>query len=230
MFSDTTCQSDRTWVPSSECREVTCTVPILQNGYYMLDNSQVSAGSVLALPSVLTPLCSVGYTPVPPTTQTCQINGQWTGQTPTCIAITCGNLPQDFANGYYDVEGHSAPYEYNHAIVPSCNDGFYLQQGGKRHCIGINLWSGDDALCFPITCASPRAFRHGTYNLSQNEYAYGSVLVPSCLNDYHLENKENHRVCVNKDSWSGVDPVCQISQDDLNNAPTCIEGYKITLF
>jgi len=97
----------------------------------MLDNSQVSAGSLLALPSVLMPLCSVGYTPVSPTTRTCQINGQWTGQPPACNAITCGNLPQEFANGYYDVEGHSSPYEYNHAIMPSCNDVFFSSKEGK---------------------------------------------------------------------------------------------------
>jgi len=72
--------------------------------------------ALLALPSVLTPLCSVGYTPVPSTTRMCQINGQWAGQPPTCIAITCGNLPQDFANGYNDV-GHNSPY------VQPCNYG-----------------------------------------------------------------------------------------------------------
>ena len=111
------CQSDRTWVPSQEYRDVSCAVPVLQNGYYMLDNSQVAAGSVLALPSVLTPLCSVGYTPVLPKTRTCQIKDQWTGQPPSCSALTCGNLLQGIVNGYYDVEGHSSPYEYNGAIM-----------------------------------------------------------------------------------------------------------------
>ena len=98
----TTCQSGRTWFPSPKCTQVTCSVPSLPNGYYVLNNGQVTVNSSLSVQSVITPICVVGYTPTPSTTRICQSNGRWTEQQPTCIAITCESLPQNVVDGHYD--------------------------------------------------------------------------------------------------------------------------------
>ena len=208
----TTCQSDRTWFPSPQCTRVSCVVPYLQNGYYKFNNVHVTADTRLAFQSVITPNCFDGYTPIPSTPRTCQSTSQWDVREQICKAITCVAFPKDFQNGYYDAEGRNSPYQYNQSITPSCKGGFHLQQGGERRCTGINEWSGEDAVCQRITCRHPNNFTHGNYNGTETVYPYITTLISSCQTGYRLNNKDNVRVCVNNNTWSGTEPECQIVQ------------------
>jgi len=198
-------------------------VPSLPNGYYVFNNDQVTVNSSLSVQSVITPNCFDGYTTTPSTARTCQSNGQWTEQQPTCIAITCESLPQNFVDGHYDAGGSSAPYLYNHKITPSCNAGYYLQRGEERQCIEINVWSGEDAVCLPITCTHPNSYSHGSYNGTQTVYTFGSTLKQSCQTGYRLNNNDNVRVCVNNNTWSGPEPECNIVK--CTAPPTIEHGF-----
>jgi len=221
----TTCQSDRTWLPSPKCTQVTCSVPSLLNGYYVLNNGKVTANSLLSVESVITPICVVGYTPIPSTARTCQSDGQWTEPQPTCIAITCESLPINVLDGHYDAGGSSAPFMYNHRITPSCNAGYYLQRGEERRCTEINVWSGENPVCLPITCTHPNNYSHGSYNGTQTVYTFGSTLIPSCQTGYTLNNNDNVRICVNNNTWSGSKPECHIVKC---TAPPTIEHGSLS--
>jgi len=221
----TICQSDRTWFPSPKCTQVTCSVPSLLNGYYVLNNGQVAANSRLSVESVITPSCVIGYTPTPSTARTCQSDSQWTEQQPTCIAITCESLPHNVVDGHYDAGGSSAPYQYNYRVTPLCNAGYYLQRGEERQCTEINVWSGEDAVCLPITCTPPNNYSHGSYNGTQTVYTFGSTLIPSCQTGYRLNNNHNVRICVNNNTWSGSKPECHIVQF---TAPPTIEHGSLS--
>ena len=171
------CQVDRTWVPSPQCTKITCLIPALQNGYYDFNNVQATANTRLAVQSIITPICFVGYTPTPSATG---------------------------------------------AI---CTEGFYPQRGGERRCVGTNLWSGEDAVCLPITCNPPKNYNHGSYNATQTVYTFRSSLKPACQTGYTLNNNDNVRVCVNNNTWSGTEPECHIVQC---TAPPTIEHGSLS--
>jgi len=211
-YTTTTCQTNRSWSPQPSCTEVTCTVPALSNGQYHLNQNAVAIGTVVGYPSAITPSCSIGFEPIPNIQRSCQIDGRWSGQQPTCTEISCTSLPPMFDNGRYDAGGKMSPFDFDQAIMPVCNPGFYLDQGGERRCYGSNFWSGDIPGCFSITCKSPSEFNYGAYNGSQAIYPFGSVLTPTCDKGYNFLNGVHTRTCVEKDTWNGTSPLCQIVQ------------------
>jgi len=207
---DTTCQSDRSWVPEPSCSYVTCQVPTLQNGYYTNNGAQIYTFTFLPYGSTIQPHCSYGYTPSPSTARTCQEDGQWTGPNPSCISsITCNSLPP-LTNGYYDVGSNTAPYYYYQEISAKCNEGYYLIGSSlTRRCISDNTWSGDDPTCLMITCSAPSTPNNGRYNGSKTTYDYGDTLVLTCDTGYYVSyNTDTQRKCVAKDAWSGYDLTC----------------------
>ena len=208
----TTCQRDRTWDPQPSCTEVTCTVPALENGYYSSNQQRIASGSLVAYPSPIVPHCVVGYTPTPNTSRICQNNQQWSDRPPTCVTITCNTLPPPFANGTYTTGVKIAPYSYNHEIIPTCNTGYYHQNGDTRKCTDVDFWSGQSPVCLQITCKSPNNFTHGFYNSSQPVYQFGSALLAACDMGYKLTSTNNLRVCVQNNHWNGDEPVCEIVQ------------------
>jgi len=172
----------------------------------------VSDGTALVYQSVITPSCSIGFSPILDTPRTCQIDGQWSGQPSICAPIDCNGLPLAFENGSYDTREKVSPYAYNETLTPKCDAGFFLYQGVERRCSWLNSWSGETPVCSPITCKSPSAFSYGYYNDSQTSYIFKSVLVPACEIGYYITNNVLSRTCVGQDAWSGANPVCQIVQ------------------
>ena len=137
----------------------------------------------------------------------------WSGPEPICTIITCGELPV-LENGNYDAESTVPPYTYNHTVTPRCYESYYLQQGGPLRCSAMDDWVGNDAVCTPITCRQPDGFDNGSYNGSQQIYAYGSVLQPSCQQGYTMTNNISARICNNSDFWTSDDPLCEIVRCD----------------
>jgi len=209
--SEARCLSDRTWYPVPSCTYVFCPLPSIINGYYTKNAIKVT--SAQAYGDSIKPVCSdVGFIPSPSTPRTCQSNGQWSGQEPTCQPqITCNNLPGITNGHYYDGGIGKPPYYYDHAITPICNIGYYIDGPTvARRCILNNTWSGNDVNCLRITCSPPNPTIHGRYNGSQQSYDYGSVVVLTCDNGYYVSNNAStNRKCIRKDIWSGYDPICQ---------------------
>jgi len=205
----TMCHPDRTWDPKPSCTDVTCTVPALTLGNYKLNQNEVTQDTFLAYHSVIIPHCTTGFSPQPNSSRICQDNGQWTGQPPICVTITCNSQPPGFLNGFYETGSQTKPFKYNDEIIPTCFAGFYLQQGETRNCTAVNSWSGSSPICSPITCGPPDNFSHGFYNASQTIYQFKSALLASCDVGYNLISNENPRVCEEDNTWTGNEPVCQ---------------------
>ena len=233
----TNCTNNRTWDPNPSCTNITCIVPNVENGQFYFNEKPINAEMALVIGSEMHLNCSLGYTPIPAanTSLTCRNTGEWSEQESNCTRITCSELPFNFTNGEYKPGLQSQLLDFNHTISPLCFDGFYLQNGTDRQCIGINEWSGDEPVCSLITCPSPSNFSHGSYNVSQTEYTYGNVLVPSCDIGYYIANNVTERVCEQKDIWNGENPLCQIVQCDepsITNYSVqieleCHKGYEI---
>ena len=141
--------------------------------------------------------------------RTCQEDGQWSGPEPNCTRITCNNLPP-ISNGVYTTHSMSPPFDYRQEINPVCHEGFHLTIGTNRSCISHDTWLGQAAVCDPIRCKHPSVFDHGSYNGSEQTYAYGSVLIPSCQQGYNMTNNVAERVCNNPDNWENDEPICEI--------------------
>jgi len=214
----TTCQTDRSWSPQPSCANATCTVPALSNGQYYLNQDTVAIGTTLGYPSVITPSCLLGFLPIPNTQRTCLSNEQWSGPSPNCTSITCNSLPSEFKDGSYYVRVSGSHYAYNVSISPTCYNGFYLDQGGERRCIGMDFWSGDTPICSPITCNPPSTF-NGSYNSSRTNYPFGTVLVPTCEVGYYMTNNVQSRTCEGQNTWSGDSPACHIVTCTIPSQP-----------
>ena len=133
---------------------------------------------------LINPVCvDSGFTPSPSAPRTCQDNGQWSGQEPTCVPrITCNTLP-GITNGHYNNSyADNSPYYYNHAITPICDNGYYIDGPiVTRKCISINTWSENDVECLRITCSNPNQTYYGQYNGSQQSYGQTSVVIAAAV-------------------------------------------------
>ena len=205
----TTCHSERKWSPEPSCvdvRQVTCQIPSIVHGYYTNHGKNITYGQTIY------PYCDTGYTlsPLSSTSRTCGPTGELSGLHATCILlITCNRLP-DISNGQYMAGGSSPPYVYNQEITLVCDKGYYIEgTAAKRKCEANDTWSGTDPACIPIHCTPPTT-ANGTYNVSQQTYQYGALLVLTCYEGYYLSNNASIvRRCEYKDHWSGIDPICQ---------------------
>jgi len=247
---DTTCQSNRSWIPEPSCRYVSCQVPILQNGFYTTNGNQVYTPSLPYGTTIQSHCLQPGYTSSLSAPRTCRADGRWSGSDPSCIpSITCNSLPP-LSNGFYDDGSNNAPYYHNEGISPTCYEGYYLNELSlTRRCISNNTWSGEDPTCLIITCFAPSTPNNGRYNGSRFTYDYGDILVLTCDNGYYVSNNADMtRKCVGKDTWNGTDPICEriicfrpstISNGRYNKnqpkydfdsviQPICDQGYTIS--
>jgi len=207
----TRCTSSRMWDPEPLCCNVTCVVPLISGGYYTMNEEKTTNSMELRCGETITPFCDTsGFTIMPSTSRTCQIDGTLSGTEPVCIPIICNSLPPDIQHGKYDTGGRTLPFSFNHTISPVCNEGYYLQTHIVRHCTFTDTWSGAVPKCLPITCIQPDQMQNGHYNGTNVTYFYGSVLVPTCDKGYFISNNVNTRVCEMFSTWSGNDPLCEI--------------------
>ena len=219
--STTTCQATKVWSPPPVCTEVTCKVPGLINGRYRTNpgNRETNEREPLSYNALISPICNEGYMLSTDLSQrVCKSDGQWSGTEVNCNPITCDRLPDTLANGYYDDRDKQAPFPYNYEIPAVCHYGYVLTQHTTRRCINPNTWSGTDPDCRRITCTNPASFSYGQYNLSQQPYDFGSVLVPTCHTGYNISNNVEKRICERPDSWSGSEPKCKIVECETPTA------------
>lgn len=206
--------STKVWSPTLVCDIVNCSVPVLNNGYYLKQYSNarklISTDNSEMLNTLIEARCNPGFTLSKPTERLCQANEHWTGSDPICNPITCNKLPPPFPNGTYSYRSSEMPFTYNFELIPVCDEGFYLRTNETRRCYFPDNWTGSNPSCQRIQCWNPSKFWYGSYNLSQSPYDYGSVLVPTCNTGYNIANNISRRVCKQHNEWSGPNPVCEI--------------------
>lgn len=75
-------------------------------------------------------------------TRTCESNGKWSDQAPTCEAIKCGALAS-ITNGKVVVNGNGV----GSVAVYTCDRGFQLVGKGRRICLSSGEWSSSEPSC-----------------------------------------------------------------------------------
>ncbi|XP_078667358.1 uncharacterized protein LOC144909170 [Branchiostoma floridae x Branchiostoma belcheri] len=139
--SSATCQADGTWSnPFSTCRVIKC--PLLSpptNGSL----SPVGSNTYL---DVVTFSCDHGYELDGSTSATCQGDGTWSANVPTCNVVSCPNLLAP-PNGSLSPVGSNT---YLDVVTFSCDQGYELDGSTSATCQGDGTWSASVPECNDI--------------------------------------------------------------------------------
>ncbi|XP_077868303.1 membrane cofactor protein-like, partial [Saccoglossus kowalevskii] len=93
--------------------------------------------------------CTTGYILNGVSVITCQDDGQWNSNLPTCTAVSCC-VPPSFPNAYHT----NFEYTYPNMVYYYCNDGYYHSGGGTpyKQCLDYGRWSvGIEPQCTAIS-------------------------------------------------------------------------------
>ncbi|XP_078251223.1 sushi, von Willebrand factor type A, EGF and pentraxin domain-containing protein 1 isoform X2 [Rhinoraja longicauda] len=188
------CSSNSEWrgAPPT-CQLVSCGLPSqIQNGTTRGDNYTYS--------SVITYACKSGFLLVGQMERTCQGNGQWSGEVPQCIPISCGTPPIP-DNG--NVTG--LDYTFQTLANYSCNNGYLIKGGLTRTCLANGNWSGEMPECILTTCPPLTALLNG--QITGSEFTDGKKIQFHCMDGYLLHGAPS-LVCQGDGSWSDEAPQC----------------------
>ena len=149
---------------------------------------------------VATYSCITNYVLSGSETRTCQSDGSWSGDAPTCTPIVCSNLPSP-ANGQVVISsllvGSRATY--------TCSSGYVLVGEESRTCQSDGNWSGRAPICRIIRCGGLSNPSNGQVRITND--VPGSTATYTCNSGYTLVGGET-RTCQNDGTWSGSAPTC----------------------
>lgn len=162
---------------------------------YMLGNSTT-------YPATVRFYCDIGYQVTGFSSLTCQQDGRWNGQEPTCNMVDCGNLTAP-VNGRKIVETTTL---YNWTVGFACDVGYQLAGSPMRRCQANGRWSGQNTLCTPVQCRDPGTPRNCVREVPYG-FSYGDVITYRCFSR-HVMKGPAHIVCQHNKMWSASAPKC----------------------
>ncbi|CAH1258061.1 LRP6 [Branchiostoma lanceolatum] len=193
--SSVTCQADETWsgpVP-------TCTVPcptLTAPG-----NGALSPPGANSYQDVVTITCNQGYMRNGASDTTCQADGTWSNDVPTCTPIRCPSLTAP-ANGVMDSAG--ANY-WQDRVTFSCNSGYRLNGASSVTCQADETWSGPVPTC-AVLCPTLTAPGNGTLSPA-GANSPNDVVTITCNRGY-MRSGASYTMCQSDGTWSNAVPTC----------------------
>lgn len=144
----------------------------------------------------------------------CQGNGDWDKNVPTCDEQTCKTPPPIINGGvvrdrYFveDLESYSVGYE----VTYNCDYGHEFSEGtksmkGKVHCLPSGEWDISNLPeCVTITCPTPPTVLYATRSYESVEFT--STVEYECEEGYTIDG-ESVLECYEDGSWSHNPPIC----------------------
>uniref|UniRef100_M3ZHP6 Sushi, von Willebrand factor type A, EGF and pentraxin domain containing 1 n=1 Tax=Xiphophorus maculatus TaxID=8083 RepID=M3ZHP6_XIPMA len=182
------CLLGGTWEPSPfeiGCVPVRCSKPeSIDRGY--VRGTNYSFGAVVAYS------CEAGYLIRGEKRRICKANGEWGGNLPTCVPVSCSSPPV------------RTRYTFNNKVTYACNAGYKLVGGPERVCQANRQWSNNDPpICVLLTCDPPPAVVHGHYKGST--FRVGSKVEYFCDEGYELGGNPVS-TCLKNGKWDQPNP------------------------
>lgn len=208
------CDHGERWEgPRMSCKPVECGFP------NTVENGRIT-GIDFTYPHTVQFLCNEGYRLVGNDSTTCQASGQWSAESPTCLAIDCPSL-QAPVGGRIRGSGNA----FGTVLRFECDDGLQLEGSIERRCLQNGEWSGNDVKCTEIDCGWPKNFWNG-YVLGEKT-TLGSTLFFSCVVRTTFDGSYFETKCVSPGQWSNPPPTCwgQCSIPNIEFAD--INGYPV---
>ncbi|KAI1894595.1 hypothetical protein AGOR_G00117390 [Albula goreensis] len=168
--------------------------------------------------------CWEGYKTSGLTTRHCTTNGTWTGSSPDCTVISCGD-PGALANGIYI----GNEFTFNKTIKYHCNPGYIMEPEGSSTllCTKDGTWNHTKPSCKVIMCSHPPAISHG--KVEGSDFQWGSSVTYSCFEGYQL-SLPGIATCEGNGTWRGEIPQClpTLCGDPGTPAEGYAEGKRFT--
>lgn len=216
------CQKDGAWSGvAPTCRYVDCgALQSIHNGRVdLLDRRTTYNATALYV-------CNENYTLVGAPRRTCDAEGRWTGDVPSCLYMFCPK-PEVPINGTVNL---TKALVVESVAIYSCHRGHHLVGQSERVCLIGGKWTGTVPTCKYTDCGDPRPVDHGIFVLPSNSTLYGAEVVFLCSDDYELKGPEK-RVCTENGTWSEEDPTCQIiscgEPDFRQGSYVVVDGFTI---
>ncbi|XP_065068743.1 sushi, von Willebrand factor type A, EGF and pentraxin domain-containing protein 1-like isoform X2 [Rhopilema esculentum] len=140
--------------------------------------------------------CNHGYFLRGQSTRHCLANQKWSGSTPICERVDCGD-PGPLPNGKYEKYGT----KFNDKHYVGCNTGYVISGPTEMTCLGSGKWS-QKPRCSRVTCDS------GHVTIANGKVT-GDDAGTSCTNTYNC--KLTYTCDNGYDLYSTGHPICQIN-------------------
>ncbi|KAM6972968.1 CUB and sushi domain-containing protein 3-like [Aplochiton taeniatus] len=190
------CQANATWSGTSpNCTMINCGDPgVPANG--------IRYGEDFLIGQNVSFQCQPGFSmeEEDSAVRTCTNNGTWSGEMPSCTAVTCA-APPAISNGV--LEG--SDFEWGTSVSYSCSPGYELSFPAVLTCVANGTWSGMLPQCLPKFCGDPGVPSHGFRE--GRSFIYQSEVIFSCSAPY-LAVGSTTRLCQADGTWSGTQPRC----------------------
>ncbi|XP_076145380.1 sushi, von Willebrand factor type A, EGF and pentraxin domain-containing protein 1 isoform X2 [Alosa pseudoharengus] len=192
------CERGGIWSPvflSNSCLPITCGEPPA-----ILHGSLEGKGH--AYGDMVIYSCLPGFIIKGDSVLTCQRDQMWSGNSPECLAISCGKPPK-----VEDAVAYVTSDTFESTVSYECNSGLRLVGPKNLTCLSDGKWS------FPIpsceasseSCGGPQELLNG--RVLEHSLASGQALGFRCDKGFDLQG-EPLVVCMGNGSWSAPLPVC----------------------
>ncbi|KAL8570681.1 hypothetical protein ACOMHN_039116 [Nucella lapillus] len=175
--------------------------------------------------------CNRGFKIQGTETLYCNEYGEWEGDQPQCVEITCA-LPQLSENTLL-IPPRVDPFRPGERATLGCSEGHkLLTSHDSVTCQNDGTWDRSVPTCDPQTCASPPFIPNGEPDTARDEYNVGDIVRYMCDFGYNHNpqggNPTGALSCLPSGEWQSPEPECVlVTCDDpplVAHASTAGEG------
>ena len=147
--------------------------------------------------------CQVGFV-LDSANLTCQGNGSYIGQVPSCVRIHCPD-PGHVEHGHVILNGTA----FEDSISYTCRRGYTLQGNAARTCLSNTSWTGSPPLCQIVTCEAPEPIANA-FHIDNRTYKYDETLSVQCHEGFEIEDDLDilEISCLEHGNWSMMGIEC----------------------
>ncbi|KAG7158260.1 Sushi, von Willebrand factor type A, EGF and pentraxin domain-containing protein 1-like 3 [Homarus americanus] len=198
--STATCTGEGDWSNAPpRCSRVSCGPP-------QLPDYAIIEGEVFLYGATANYSCREGYELQGASVLTCEANGEWSSEAPTCAPVSCGS-PTHFPHTLirFITPEHNQPHSYGSTASYSCDLGYQLQGGENQVCEANGEWVGDDPSCVAKLCDYLPELTHG--HAVKQEEVYPQTATLSCDPGYNQLGDST--VECNLGQWQEFNTTCE---------------------
>ena len=212
------CTEDGSWNASTpSCEKVFCPTP-----------EAPANGSVVAISErfrdIASYSCHSGFTLRGAPKRICMASKKWSGQTPSCNPISCGE-PESIDHGQFT----GSSFTYGQSITYTCDTGYVLTGLSERVCGVDGDWINPLPSCLPMECPSPPEVLHG--RVIGTSHTLHATIEYTCDAGYKLAGNSS-RVCLQDGTWSATSPFCEqikcMEPKTLDNGVVGVPGSEFS--
>ncbi|XP_076598044.1 C4b-binding protein alpha chain-like isoform X2 [Chaetodon auriga] len=195
------CSDDGTFQPAPPtCIMVQCKDPDVKNGEWV-QGSRPPFG----YKATVTFKCRSGFIMNGESTQTCEINSEWSPGLPTCETVTCEPPPMI-------VDGTFSPikdtYTYGDAVLYSCQNGLTLNGSKSVSCSDDGTFQPAPPTCIMVQCAHPGIENADWVQGSRPPFGHRATATFKCRSGFIMKG-ESTQICEMDSQWSPGLPICE---------------------